>query len=139
MRTYCITVNGQTYDVDVVDKETGIHSKETGDFRITNVQPIERTSHTTVSAPASAPAAPVSSPAKLTGNDIQDVLAPMPGSILMVNVKPGDAIKKGELLLTLEAMKMENEIVANNAGIVKNVYVAKGDAVDSGKVLVSIG
>ena len=66
------------------------------------------------------------------------ILAPMPGKVVKVNVNVGDAIKSGDVVLILEAMKMENEICANRSGTVKDVRVAAGDSVDSKDVLVVI-
>ena len=65
--------------------------------------------------------------------------APMPGNILKVNVSAGQAVKEGELLVVLEAMKMENEIYAPKAGTVTQVVVSKGASVDTGAPLVVIG
>ena len=65
--------------------------------------------------------------------------APMPGNILKVNVKPGDAVKSGTVLVVLEAMKMENEIMAPKDGTVTQVLVSKGSTVDTGAPLVVIG
>ena len=62
----------------------------------------------------------------------------MPGNILNVNVKPGDNVEKGAVLLILEAMKMENEIMAPEAGTVTSVAVSKGATVQSGDVLVTL-
>ena len=63
----------------------------------------------------------------------------MPGTILAVNVKPGDVVKKGDVLLILEAMKMENEIVAPRDGKILTVNVAKGSSVNVGEVFLTIG
>ena len=89
-------------------------------------------------APAAAPAAapaPVApaAPAPVAG---EAVTAPMPGNILKVNVTAGQAVKEGELLVVLEAMKMENEIFAPKAGTVAQVLVSKGSTVDTGATLV---
>jgi len=65
-----------------------------------------------------------------------EVLAPMPGIILEVNVSAGDEVKKGDFLCVLEAMKMENTLSAPRDGIVKSVNIAKGDTVDKGKLLI---
>ena len=66
------------------------------------------------------------------------VEAPMPGSILDVNVKEGDTVAVDQLLCILEAMKMENEIFSPYAGTVKEVHVKKGDSVDTAAALVTI-
>ena len=84
-------------------------------------------------APASAPAAPV-----VTGAG-EPVTAPMPGTILKVNVTQGQAVKAGTVLCILEAMKMENEIMTSKDGTVTQVLVSKGSAVDTGAPLVVIG
>ena len=67
-----------------------------------------------------------------------EVLAPLPGTVVSVNVKEGDQVKKDQVLLVLEAMKMENEIVAERAGTVTAVKVAKGDTLESGQLIVAI-
>ena len=81
-----------------------------------------------------APAAPAQ-PAKAGG---EEVTSPMPGTILAVNVTPGAKVKKGDVILVLEAMKMENEIMAPCDGTVASVSVTKGAAMDSGAVLCTI-
>lgn len=81
-----------------------------------------------------APAAPAAAPA---GGE--KVCAPMPGNILAVNVSNGSAVKKGDVLMILEAMKMENEIMAPCDGTVTSVSVTKGAAVESGALLCTIG
>ena len=82
-------------------------------------------------APAPAPAAAPAGGEK--------VCAPMPGNILAVNVSNGSAVKKGDVLMILEAMKMENEIMAPCDGTVTSVSVTKGAAVESGTLLCTIG
>ena len=80
---------------------------------------------------ASAPAAPAVAAAEV-------VSCPMPGTIVSVNVSAGQAVKKGDVLVVLEAMKMENEIMAPHDATVAAVHVNKGDSVDSGTALVSL-
>ena len=118
MKQLKVTVNGIAYDVCV--EEIG----EVGTAPVATAAP--------VAAPAaSAPAAPA-----VAGGE--SVSAPMPGTILSVNVSAGQAVKKGDVLCVLEAMKMENEIYAPRDGEVASVSVAKGESVESGKTLVTL-
>ncbi len=73
---------------------------------------------------------------KLAGNKVNDVKAPMPGMVLRLHVKEGDAIKKGDALLVLEAMKMENVIKAVGDGIVQKINVSEKAAVEKNQVLI---
>ena len=84
-------------------------------------------------APAPAPAAPKAAPVSAGDNT---VTSPMPGTILGVKVKEGDAVKAGQLVIILEAMKMENEIVAPADGVVASVAVKEGDTVETDATLV---
>ena len=85
---------------------------------------------------AAAPAAPAAAAAPAEG--AETINAPMPGNVLNVMVKAGDKVAKGDVLLILEAMKMENEIMAPHDGTILGVHVTKGESVDSGKLLVSM-
>lgn len=73
-----------------------------------------------------------------TENVISDILAPMPGLILSLNVKKGDAVKEGDYLLVLEAMKMENTIVAPRDAVVKSIKVTKGETVTKNQILIEM-
>ena len=86
-------------------------------------------------APVAAPAA-AAAPTPAAGGAGESINAPMPGNILAVNVAAGDTVKKGQVLMVLEAMKMENEIFAPKAGTVAQVLVSKGSTVDTGATLV---
>lgn len=121
---YVVTLNGKNYEVDVTET----------DAVITSVAPAAP-----VAAPVAAPAAPVApavpaAPAAVTAAGT-NVTAPMPGNILAVNVTAGQAVKAGDVMFILEAMKMENEIVAPADGTVKQVLVSKGSVVETDAVL----
>ena len=118
MKNYTITVNGNVYDVTV---EEGAGSGA----------PV-------AAAPVAAPAAPAAAAPAAATADGTKVNAPMPGNILAVNVTPGQAVKEGDVMFVLEAMKMENEIVAPVAGTVKQVLVSKGAVVETDAVLAVI-
>lgn len=122
MKNYRITVNGTAYDVAV--EELGA-----GAAPAAPVAP--------VAAPAAAPAAPVAAPAK-TGAGSISVTSPMPGKILAVKASVGQAVKRGEVVLILEAMKMENEVVAPEDGTIASIDVAVGAAVEAGDTLATL-
>ncbi len=119
MKHFNITVNGTAYDVHVEELAAG-------------------------AAPSAAPvaaAAPAASPAPAAPAVAAEgtaVESPMPGTILNVSVNVGAKVKAGDVLVVLEAMKMENEIKAAEDGTVTAVHVRKGDSVESGTALVTI-
>lgn len=124
MRKFKINVNGTSYDVEV---------EEIGGA----LAPAAAPAPMVAPAPAAAPAvAPAAAPAAVA--DGTQVNAPMPGNILDVKVSVGDNVAEGDLLMILEAMKMENEILAPVSGKVVGVQVAKGASVNSGDVLIVI-
>ena len=127
---YKVTLNGRTYEVEV----------EAGKAMLLSEYEAVAPAAPVAAAPAAAPAAPAAAPAApvVTGAG-EAVNAPMPGNILKVNVKAGDAVKAGTVLVVLEAMKMENEIMAPKDGTVTQVLVSKGSTVDTGAPLVVIG
>ena len=132
MKNLRITVNGTAYDVQV--EELGGAASAAAPAPVA-AAPVAAPAAPT---PAAAPAAPA--PAKkaevVAGAEV--VSAPMPGTILSVNVKAGDSVKAGDVLFILEAMKMENEIMAPSDATVAAVHVSKGEAVESGTALVSL-
>lgn len=125
MKNLRITVNGVSYDVQV--EEMGETSA-----------PVVSAAVPAAAAPkaAGAPAKKAAAPAAAAGSEV--ITAPMPGTIVSVNVTAGKSVKKGEVIVVLEAMKMENEIMAPRDGVVASVSVNKGDSVDSGAALVSL-
>lgn len=132
MKQYKITVNGKAYDVAV--EEVGGASAPA--FAASPTYSAPAVAAPTYSAPAAAPQAPKASPAAVGGELIS---APMPGTILNINVTVGQKVKAGDYLLILEAMKMENEIVAPIDGTVTAIHTSKGTSVSTGDALVTIG
>ena len=132
---YKVTLNGRTYEVEV----------EAGQAML-----LAEYEAIAPAAPAAAPAAPAAAPVAdpaapaapaapaITGAG-EAVKAPMPGTILKINVQQGQAVKTGDVLCVLEAMKMENEILAPKDGTVTQVATMKGASVDTGAPLVVIG
>ena len=121
MKNYTITVNGVAYEVTVEEGTTGAATAPAAAPK---------------AAPKAAPAAPkAAAPAAAAG--AVKVNAPMPGKVLSVKASVGQAVKKGEVILILEAMKMENEIVAPQDGTVAST-VAAGTSVEAGDVLATL-
>ena len=107
MKKYRVNVNGNTYEVEIEQIDGAVDP---------------------------APAAPAPSPTAAPAEG-EILVAPMPGTILAVNVKNGQCVKKGDVLFILEAMKMENEIMAPVDGVISSVSITKGAAVESGETL----
>ena len=126
MKNYRITVNGTTYDVAV---------EETGASSAPAAAPVAAPAP--AAAPVAAPA-PAAAPAASGSEGSIVVSAPMPGKILGVKAEVGKAVKKGEVLLILEAMKMENEIVAPEDGTVASINVSTGSQVEPGDTLATL-
>lgn len=131
---YKVTLNGRTYEVEV----------EAGKAMLLDEYEAIVPTAAPVAAPAAAPApvaAPAAAPVPAAAAPVAGdaVTAPMPGNILKVNVTAGQAVKEGDVLVVLEAMKMENEILAPKACTVKQVLVSKGSTVDTGATLVVLG
>ena len=130
---YKITLNGHTYEVEVEAGKAMLLDEYEAIVPSAPAVPAAAAPVAVAPAPAAAPAAPA-----VTGAG-EAVNAPLPGNILKVNVAQGQAVKEGEVLCILEAMKMENEILAPKAGTVTQVLVSKGSTVDTGAPLVVIG
>ena len=116
---YVVNLNGKNYEVEVTESDAVLTS----------------VSDAPVAAPA--PAAAPAAPAQSTAEGAK-VVCPMPGTILSVNVQNGQSVKAGQVMFVLEAMKMENDIVAPQDGTVKQILVTKGASVDTDAVLAII-
>lgn len=118
MKRYNITVNGNAYDVAV--------EEISGD-----------SAPAAVSAPAPRPAAPKPAAAPAAAGSVK-ITAPMPGTIVDVKAKVGDTVKNGTVIAVLEAMKMENDVVADRDGTIASINVNKGDSVSTGSVIATL-
>ena len=127
MRRFNVTVNGTVYDVVVEETDAG------------SAAPVAAAPKAAPVAPKAAPVAPKSAPAASSGSAGSTAIkAPMPGTIVKVNVNPGDKVSKGDVLCVLEAMKMENDICAPADGVVATVDAKKGATVATDDILVTI-
>ncbi len=124
MKNYTITVNGNVYNVTVEEGAAG----GTAASRQVPVQPVQ---------PAKASEVKEAAPAAGTAGTIK-VNAPMPGKVVAVKANVGDKVKKGQAVIVLEAMKMENDIVAPEDGIVASINVAAGSAVEAGETMATL-
>jgi len=131
---YKVTLKGKTYEVEVNQGEAMILDEYEA---IAPAAPAAAPAPSAPSAPAAA--APAPAPAAPAAVDGEKVVSPMPGTIVRVNVKAGQSIKSGEVLAVLEAMKMENEIMAPHDAKVLQVVVDVGAKVDSGTPLIVLG
>lgn len=152
MNKYQYKVQGVDYDVEIIDVTGNIAKVSVNGipFEVEMKRPINPSTiqnHVKVQAPvtkqsqqtpaAAQPPAPAQ-PAAQAGTGIK-VAAPLPGTITDVKVKPGDTVKEGDTVVILEAMKMQNNIEAENSGTVTSVLVNKGDTVMEGDTLITIG
>ena len=125
---YRVTLNGKVYEVEVEHGEAMIKSE----FEAAAPQPAQ-------AAPvAQAPAVQAAPTPSAPSGSANAVVAPMPGNINAVKVAAGQAVKKGDVLIILEAMKMENEIVAPKDGKIGQIFVQKGATVQTGAPLVEV-
>ena len=134
---YKVTLNGKTYEVEV----------EAGEAMLVDEYEAYAPVPVAAPAPAAAPAAPAAAPAPAAAAPAapvavgagEPVTSPMPGNILDIRVAQGDAVKSGQVLIILEAMKMENEIVAPRDGVVNQIVTSKGATGDTGATLIVLG
>ena len=159
MKTYKYKVQGVDYEVEIVEVEGKIAKVNVNGipFEIEMQKPINAAKHPALAATkraasaapveapvaaapvaAAAPAKPAAQPAAPAGAG-NALKAPLPGTINTINVKVGDKVNVGDVVLVLEAMKMQNNIEAENAGTVTSILVNPGDSVMEGAVLLTIG
>lgn len=137
MKKFNVTVNGKAYAVEV--EEVGSGQPVFTYAPAPQVAPVQQAAPAPQAPPApkAAPApAPQASSAPVAGELME---APMPGTILDIKVSEGQAVKAGDIILILEAMKMENELVAPIDGTIAKIHTSKGTAVSTGDALVTIG
>lgn len=128
MRKFDVKVNGKSYEVEI---------EEIGAGYVPVVQQPVTTHAETASSVSAAPTAVQAAPKNVAAPGGETINAPLPGNILDVKVAAGDSVKSGQILMILEAMKMENEILAPHDGVIASVAVQKGATVGSGDVLAS--
>ncbi|NLK88141.1 MAG: biotin/lipoyl-binding protein [Clostridiaceae bacterium] len=135
MKKFLIKVNGNQYEVEVEEIRDGSLP-----VYVPAAPAVSAPAAAPVQAAAPAPAAPVNEKKAVTGGTVGAVKvnAPMPGTILKVVASVGDKVKRGQVLVVLEAMKMENEIVAPSDGEVASINVDRGASVNAGDLLASI-
>lgn len=131
LRKFRIKINEKEYMVEM--EELGV-APGAGPISAPAAAPVAP-----VSAAAPAQAAPVAAPAVVPTGEGLTMDSPMPGNILDVRVKVGDQVKENQVIVILEAMKMENEIVAPQDGVITALYVTKGSPIDVGAPIVTIG
>lgn len=147
MKEYKIKINGNNYDVAIDEVEDNVAKIQVNGtpYNVEFERPIAKpksavkVNRPAVQAPATPQPAPVSKPAAASSADGQTVNSPLPGVVLKINVKEGDSVKKGDTLIILEAMKMENAIDAPCDGTIKSIKVQNGDSVLEGAALIVIG
>ncbi len=122
MKVYKVKVNGKVYEVELESV-----SEQAGSI----AAPV-------AAAPVATPT-PAAAPAPVVSGDGAELKAPMAGTILDVKVSVGQSVNVGDVVCILEAMKLENEVVADAAGVVKSIAVSKGTTVENGQLLVVIG
>jgi biotin carboxyl carrier protein len=132
MKKYRITINGRTYEVEV--EEVG--SEATSGVAAAQPVPAPKAEPPTAPKAKAEPAsAPAPAPKKAAPAGKVTINAPMPGTILSIKAKAGSEVKKGDVIMILEAMKMENEILAPQDGKILSVEVTEGSSVNTGDIL----
>ena len=145
MKQYKFKINGTDYTVDILDVENGLAKVAVNNtkYRVEvdglGVTPVSKTPKVTKTQVVGAPMVSPAADRKQVATSANAVKAPLPGVILSIDVKVGEAVKVGQRLLVLEAMKMENNIDSDREGIIHDIKVGKGDSVLEGDIMMTIG
>ena len=126
-KQYKVTVNGKIFDVNVEEISEGAVVQQSTPAPVVE-QPVV----------VEQPKQPESVAPQPTGGNVTQITSPMPGNIWKIVKKPNEKVNKHETILILEVMKMENEIVAPEAGTITNILVAEGNKVDAGQVIIEM-
>jgi len=124
---YVVRINDKNYEVEVERGRANI-------IAVTDASPAPKAA----AAPAPVQEAPAAPQPAVSATGDKTITAPMPGTVLDIRVSPGKSVEKGDVLLVLEAMKMENEVLAPFAGVVSQILVGKGTTVNTGDPLISM-
>jgi biotin carboxyl carrier protein len=141
MKKYKFTINGNTYDAEILSVEEQVISLELNGtpYQVTVDKAVKQTKTPKVVIQAAPAAVANDVPKTAPAGSLSEIKSPLPGTILELHCKVGDTVAIGQKVLMLEAMKMENNIESDKAGVVKEIKVGKGDAVMEGDVLIVIG
>ena len=138
-----VSIKGTIAVVDVNGAEFSVDISDIGDLHIHVSSPAVKTrqaaASTVSTVSTAAPAQTISKAPVSTGGTGNDIVSPMPGQVIKIIVSAGDAVKAGDIVVTIEAMKMENQIRATKDGTVSKILVKEGDVVSEGTPLVSLG
>lgn len=124
---YKVTLNGKVYEVEVEKGEAIL----VDEYAAAVSAPV-------AAAPVAAPVTQAAAPAVQIPDGGEAINAPLPGTVLDVKVSAGQTVKKGDIIVIIEAMKMENEVLAPRDGVIAGVYVQKGSSVDTGAALATL-
>ncbi len=139
MKKFTFTINGNEYTVDVHGIEENLARMEVNGtpYNVELHRQI-KTSKTPTLLRSAVKQQAIPEIEKREGGSSHSILAPLPGAITKLEVRKGDIVKKGQLLLIMEAMKMENRVLADRAGVVEMIRVNQGDVVLQGDVIMEI-
>lgn len=139
MKKFKFTINGNDYSVDVHGVEENLARLEVnGTPYNVELHRVVKSSKTPTLVRSAIKEQVIPEIEKREGGSAHPILAPLPGAITKLEVGKGDIVEKGQLLLIMEAMKMENRVLADRAGVVENIRVQQGDVVLQGDIIMEI-